>query len=252
MGIITPKNKSVLEFKGLHLYHADLSNCAMRVRIALEEKQLPWVSHHLNLPKREHITPEYFGINPNGVVPTLVHDGVVVIESNDIINYIDQHFPEPALRPNSKTELENMLWWMKSAGEIHVKAVKTYIYFHKMKGKMKQSDEQTKAYEDLQTNQELLDFHKKSSTVGITAEDANRAEKTLNEFFEKAENILNDNKWLTGNQFTLADITWIPLHFTLSGAGYDFKKFPNIQRWAERIQQRESFKKGIIQWCPKF
>ena len=40
MGRITPTNKAVLELKGLHLYHADLSNCSMRVRIALEEKNL--------------------------------------------------------------------------------------------------------------------------------------------------------------------------------------------------------------------
>lgn len=38
MAIIKPTNKSVESFKGLHLYHADMSNCAMRVRLALEEK----------------------------------------------------------------------------------------------------------------------------------------------------------------------------------------------------------------------
>ncbi len=85
MGIITPKNTEVLDFKGLHLYHAGISNCAMRVRVTLEEKDLPWTSHHLDILNKEHQTPEYFGINPNGVVPTLVDDGVVIIESDDII-----------------------------------------------------------------------------------------------------------------------------------------------------------------------
>ena len=36
MGIVTPTNKKVLEYRGLHLYHAGMSNCAMRVRITLE------------------------------------------------------------------------------------------------------------------------------------------------------------------------------------------------------------------------
>lgn len=252
MGIITPTNKAVLGFKGLHLYHADLSNCAMRVRITLEEKKLEWESHHLNLPKREHITPEYFGINPNGVVPTLVDDGVVIIESDDIIDYLNEKFPEPPLKPNSKAAIDKMYWWMKSAVDIHVKGIKTYIYFHKMQGKMKQSEAQRKAYEGLQSNEELLKFHKQSSGGGFTLEDAKRAEKVLDSFFEEAESMLGDNDWLAGDQFSLADITWIPLHFTLSGAGYDFSKFPGVQDWANRVEQKESFKAGVLKWCPAF
>ena len=51
--IITPANKSVTELKGLHLFHADISNCSMRVRMTLAEKSLPWTSHHLDLRKKQ-------------------------------------------------------------------------------------------------------------------------------------------------------------------------------------------------------
>src|SRR3546814_10227948 len=57
----------------IELYHNDLSSCAQKVRIALYEKQLPWKSHHLNLRKGDQFKPEYMKLNPNGVVPTLVH-----------------------------------------------------------------------------------------------------------------------------------------------------------------------------------
>ncbi|WP_039987450.1 glutathione S-transferase family protein [Paraglaciecola mesophila] len=251
MGIVTPTNKAVLEHKGLHLYHSALSNCAMRVRMTLEEKKLPWTSHHLDITKKEHITPEYFGINPNGVVPTLVHDGVVIIESDDIIDYIDQTFPETPLHPVAAEELESMYWWMKSAVEIHVKAVKTFIYFHKMQGKMKQTDEQKDAYEKLQTNEELIAFHK-NTDKGFTAEQANEAVAMLDHFFKLADGILQNRDWLVGEQFTLADITWVPMHFTLAGADYDFSRFPAVQAWASRLQERESFKKGVLDWCPTF
>ena len=83
--IVTPTNQSVTELEGLHLYHADMSNCSMRVRMTLTEKGLQWTSHHLDLRKKQAVTPEYFGIHPKGLVPTLVHDGVVHIESNEII-----------------------------------------------------------------------------------------------------------------------------------------------------------------------
>ncbi len=251
MGKIIPSNKEVLGFKGLHLYHSYISNCAMRVRITLEEKNLPWTSHHLDITKKENITPEYFGINPTGVVPTLVDDGVVIIESDDIIDYIDQKFPEPPLRPESEEELENMYWWMRSAIDIHVKGVKTYIYYHKMQGKMKHSEEERRNYEKLQKNKELLNFHKNSSE-GFTPEEAKIAEKILDDFFEKADSILEKHQWLVGEKFTLADITWVPVHFTLAGAGYDFSRYPAVEAWANRIAERKSFKKGVLEWCPVF
>ena len=251
MGIVTPTNKKVLEYRGLHLYHAGMSNCAMRVRITLEEKKLAWTSHHLDITKKEHITREYFGINPNGVVPTLVHDGVVIIESDDIIDYIDQTFEQSPLHPRSAEDLESMYWWMKSAVEIHVKAVKTFIYFHKMQGKMKQTNEQKDAYEKLQTNEDLIAFHK-NTDKGFTVEQANEAVAMLDHFFKLADGILQNRDWLVGEQFTLADITWVPMHLTLAGAGYDFSRFPAVQAWASRLQERESFKKGVLDWCPTF
>ena len=252
MGVVNPTNKEVLDFEGLHLYHSGLSNCAMRVRMTLEEKNLPWTSHHLDITKKEHITPEYFGINPNGVVPTLVHDGVVIIESDDIIDHIDTTFPEPPLRPTSEEALEKMYWWMKSAVDIHVKGVKTFIYYHKMQGKMKQTEEQKQNYEKLQTNEELIAFHKHSSSDGFSAEEAKAAELVLDRFFEEADEILKNHEWLVGDQFSLADITWVPLHFTLSGAGYNFDRYPSVQAWADRIKGRDSFKKGVLEWCPVF
>ena len=252
MGVVTPTNKEVLGFEGLHLYHSGLSNCSMRVRMALEEKGLSWTSHHLDITKKEHVTPEYFGINPNGVVPTLVHDGVVIIESDDIIDHIDKTFPEPPLRPTSEEELEKMYWWMRSAVQIHVKAVKTFIYFHKMQGKMKQTDEQKQQYEKLQKNEELVAFHKHSSGEGFSAEEAKAAELILDRFFEEADQVLKGQQWLVGDNFSLADITWVPSHFTLAGAGYGFDRYPAVQAWAERLRERDSFQKGVLKWCPKF
>ena len=253
MGIVTPTNKSVLDFKGLHLYHAGISNCAMRVRVTLEEKKLPWTSHHLDILKKEHQTPEYFGINPNGVVPTLVDDGVVIIESDDIIDYLDKKFPEPPLRPTSESGLEQMYEWMKLAVNNHVDAVKTFIYYNKIQEYMRQSKEEQEKYKDMQSNEQLRDFHSKnSSEISITVEDANRAKQILTDCFTKAENILVNDDWLVDNRFSLADITWMPLHFTLIRSNFSFDEYPAIEDWAERISQRPSFKKAVLDWWPGF
>jgi glutathione S-transferase len=253
MGVITPTNKEVVDFKGLHLFHAGISNCSMRVRLTLEEKKLPWTSHHVDLFKKENLTAEYFGVNPKGLVPVLVDDGVVITESDDIIDHLDQKFPIPSLRPTTDSGLEEMYRWMKLAVNNHIGAVKTYIYFHQVQGKMSQSNEQKAAYRKLQTDTELLDFHSRSnSEQGFTQQDVDRAVGILNDCFSKAESILTNSDWLVDNKFSLADITWMPLHFTLVRADFAFDKYPAIEEWSARISERDSFKTGVLQWWPGF
>ena len=169
MAVIETKNKAVKDFEGLHLYHGNISNCSMRVRMTLEEKELNWLSHHIDLKKKENITDEYFGINPNGLVPTLIHDGVVHIESNDIIDYLDMTFPEPPLR-STQNEAE-MLEWLKLSASLHVPGIKPYVYAKKMAPKLKKSQEEEAKYKNLQKNEELKEFHSKHAGQSMFSDD---------------------------------------------------------------------------------
>lgn len=251
MVVVVPTNKSVESLEGLHLYHGDISNCSMRVRMTLEEKGLDWTSHHLSLKKKENISDDYFGINPNGLVPTLVHDGVVHIESNDIIDYLDETFPEPSLR-SARDEAE-MLDWLKLAASIHVPAVKPYVYATKMQKKIKKTADEEKKYAELQSNEELKEFHSKhAGSKQFGESDIADAKRILEDCFTKLENTLKGRKWIMGDEFSLADISWIPLHFVLIGCGYPFDKYPEISRWAEAIGERPSFREGILKWCGDF
>ena len=84
----------------LTLYHNDMSLCAQKVRVCLVEKGLAWEDKHLVLRAAEHQQPWYLKLNRRAVVPTLVHDGQVVPESNVILEYLEDVFPQPRLRPN--------------------------------------------------------------------------------------------------------------------------------------------------------
>ena len=251
MVVIVPTNKSVETLEGLHLYHGDISNCSMRVRMALIEKALPWTSHHLDLKQKENISEEYFGINPNGLVPTLIDDGVVHIESNDIIDYLDETYPEPSLRAASNED--EMLEWLRLSASIHVPAIKPYVYATKMQKKLKKTAEEQEKYDELQRNEVLKEFHAKHAGGSVFGEkDIMRSQEMLEECFTKLDNALKDCKWIMGDQFTLADISWIPSYFVLVGCGYPFENFSNILRWAADHQDRESYKDGILKWCPDF
>src|SRR3954462_3219928 len=79
------------------LYNAPQSTCSQRVRFVLNAKGLPFVEHKLDLLAGDQLKPEYLAINPKGVVPTLDHDGNVVIDSSVIIEYLDEVVPDTAL-----------------------------------------------------------------------------------------------------------------------------------------------------------
>lgn len=246
---ITPRNSAVCQLMGLHLYHAGWSNCSMRVRMTLEEKKLPWISHHLNTRIGEHITPEYFGINPNGLVPTLVHDGDVWIESCDIIRYLDDTYPEPQLMPTDAKQLSDLLEWLSLASVIHVTAVKTYIYSSRPIEKRRKEPAELERYRKLQKNGELLEFHTRSSSSdGISEADRRNAERMLHDVFLKLDVRLGEHSWLVGDDFTLADITWVPLHYTLGRAGFSFSPYPNVLTWARSIANRPCFQKAVVNW----
>ena len=83
----------------IDLYHFGFSTCSQKVRLVLAEKGLEFTSHEVNLMAGEQHAAEYVKLNAKHVVPTLVHDGRVLVESSLIVKYLDDAFPEPPMRP---------------------------------------------------------------------------------------------------------------------------------------------------------
>ena len=104
------KTREVLGWKGVHIFHYPMSSCSQKLRIFLNLKTIDWQSHVVDLFTNENFGPWFLGINPRGLVPVLVHDGAVHIESNDIISYLEKTFPEPRLVPaGSENEVATLL-----------------------------------------------------------------------------------------------------------------------------------------------
>lgn len=101
----------------LDLYHNDMSSCAQKVRLTLAEKGLEWRGYHMNLRAGETRTDEYKKLNPKGVVPTLIDDGTVIIESSVILEYLDDAYPEPPVRPADPKARARMRLWTKQLDE---------------------------------------------------------------------------------------------------------------------------------------
>ena len=82
----------------LYLYHNDMSVCAQKVRMVLAHKALDWEGSNLNLRAGEQFSPDFLRISPKGLVPVLLHDDEVILESNAIVQYLDEALKIPATK----------------------------------------------------------------------------------------------------------------------------------------------------------
>ena len=108
----------------LTLYNFPQSTCSQKVRLALWEKGLDFEDRIVNHREREHLRPAYLALNPNGVVPTLVHDDNVIIDSSVICEYLDEVFPETSLSMPDPVGRAHMRKWLRYLEEVPTPAIR--------------------------------------------------------------------------------------------------------------------------------
>lgn len=75
------------------------SSAAYRTRIALNVKGVAWEQRDIDLRTGAQRSEAFLKLNPQGLVPALEVDGVVITQSTAILEWLDETFPEPALMP---------------------------------------------------------------------------------------------------------------------------------------------------------
>jgi maleylacetoacetate isomerase len=88
----------------MKLYTYYRSTAAFRVRIALNLKGVPYDAVSLHLRQGAHRTPEFLSLNPQGLLPALEDDGVVISQSLAIIEYLEERYPNPPLLPAASVD----------------------------------------------------------------------------------------------------------------------------------------------------
>ena len=106
------------------LYNAPQSTCSQRVRFVFNGKKIPFDEVKLNLLAGDQLKPDYLKLNPNGVVPTLDHDGAIVIDSTVITEYLDEVAPQDSFTPETPVERARMRALMHFIDEMPAAAVR--------------------------------------------------------------------------------------------------------------------------------
>jgi glutathione S-transferase len=240
----------------LTLYHNDMSVCAAKVRTALIEKNVPCEFVHLDLRAGDAQKPDYLNLNPNAVVPTLVHDGRVIIESTVICEYVDDQWPEPALKPADSFGRAQMRLWTKQLDEGLHAAVGSLSFAIAFRHQMlsRSAEDQAKWLagmpqpERRERLQSLLE-------LGLQSPYFAPAVKRYAKLFGDIERALEHGFWLAGEHFSLAEVGFAPYLARLRHLGFDllFEHHARTADWSRRVAERPSVIGGVERWFnPKY
>jgi glutathione S-transferase len=238
----------------LELYTHPMSPCAQKVRIVLAEKHLDWIKHHVSLPDKENLKPEYLKLNPLGVVPTLVHDGRPVIESSIICEYLEDTFPEQTLLPPDTYQRARMRFWMKHVDVKLHPACGTLQWPMVMRPRlMEKSEDERNAILERIPEKPRRERQKRLVKFGLDAPDVADAVATYRRTILDMELSLTENSWVASDSFSLADVCLAPYFQTL--LQFDWTAMfeqdcPRVTDWFERCRARQSYKEAVAEDFP--
>jgi glutathione S-transferase len=250
------KTREVLGWRGLHVLHFMGSSCSQKLRIVLNLKKIPWVSHPVDLPGNENMQPWFLGINPRGLVPVLVDDGAVHIESNDIIQYLENKFPTPRLIPAGHENKVAAL--LKHEDDLHLDLrTLSFRFVFAPPGPPKPAA----ALESYSKNgagtvqgakdrekQVQIEFWRRAAREGFTDERARASALKFRGEFDALGKTLAKQPYLIGEDLSVLDIAWFIYEHRLSLAGYPFARLhPHVHAWAEKLRGRPEFAKEVGQ-----
>lgn len=235
----------------LKLYHMWPSTCSKKVRICLAEKKLEYESRVMKTRGvQEHLEPWYIELNPNGVVPTLDHDGNIIIESCVILEYLEDAFPEVQLRPDDPVARAHMRYWLDRSESVlhkHINVTSHRRFMAKVLGHL--SLEEQLAMADRQPRVATRAERRRRYEFGLSIEEENLAEAALAECLDDMEALLAGQPWLAGGEYTLADIAMVPFfeRFEVNQLEnlVDWEKRPRVGDWYRRISERPAYEEGM-------
>jgi glutathione S-transferase len=227
------------------LYNAPQSTCSQRVRYALHAKGIGFEEHKLDLFSGDQLKPDYLAINPNGVVPALVHDGVPVIDSAVILEYLEDIRPDAApMRPGAPLEAARLRAMMRFIDEVPTPAIRVPSYnlaflphFQAM------SDE---AFQALCDSKPLRrEFLMRMGRTGFPQADMDEALGRLRRGVERMVVWLAESggPWLMGERISLADLAIMPVIVRMDdiNLGHLWDDHPQIGAWLDRLRATAPF-----------
>jgi glutathione S-transferase len=228
------------------LYNAPQSTCSQRVRFVLNAKGLAFEENKLDLLEGDQLKPDYLALNPNGVVPTLVHDGEVVIDSAVIIEYLDEVAPEREnFTPQEPLERARMRSLMRFIDEVPAPAVRVPTYNLAFLPRFaRMSEDEFLAFAESKPLRK--EFMLAMGRTGFPEKDMNASLDRMHRAYARMDAAIaqSGGPFLQGRRPTLADVSVMPAVVRMDDLGLAgmWADQPAIGRWYAAIRAHPAFR----------
>ncbi|MEL6580649.1 MAG: glutathione S-transferase family protein, partial [Cyanobacteria bacterium J06621_12] len=188
----------------LQFYYHPLSPLARRVWIALLEKQIQFEPIIVNLQDGEQFKPDFLKISPFHHVPVIVDDGLRVLESLAILDYLESKYNQNPLLPIDPSQIAKV--------------------------KMAQ----------MVTNNELSSL---VIPLMTEAEDPRLAQtkRKIKRILKFLSELLGNEPYFGNDRLSVGDIVAGNGILLVGKLGFDLSQFESIERWCDRLMQREAW-----------
>ena len=200
----------------IELHYAPTPN-GHKISIALEEMELPYEVHRVNIGEGEQFKPEFLAFSPNNRIPAIIdHDGpdgasTGVFESGAILIYLAEKTGMllPSDGAARKTVLEWLMWQMGGIGPMLGQAHHFNFYA-----------------------KEKVEY-----AMTRYSNEANRLYGVLDRRLEERDYV--------ADEFSIADISIFPWTRTHERQNVDMEAYPNVARWRRTMFRRPAVQRGM-------
>ncbi len=227
----------------MKLYYSPNSAASQRVRLVLAEKQLAYESEIIDLALGEQFKPEYKQLNPDAVVPTLLHDDQVVRECSLICQYLDDAFPEHALTPLDSHERFQMRLILRRCDELHQACGDlSYAVLGGPMLALKGQEEMAAMIDRMPSAQNRA--HRRAVIFeGIRSSEFSSAVQQHRQLFAAMEQQLSSADYLVGDKLSLADLALLVYTSRVVHVGLmaELNQFRNLEGWHLKMTARTAY-----------
>lgn len=230
----------------LTLFHWEPNANSGKPMLALAEKGVEYESHYLDLLNFDQHKPEYLRINPDGTIPALVHGEKVLTESTPMMEYVDEAFEGPPLRPADPKERWRMRWWMRFFDAYFAPSLSMIGWSVFVGPAVRNRDraELEAAIRRIPLESRRIAWRKAMFNEFSESELA-ESRRRVAFATEALERHLSAHEWIAGGGFSLGDINGFNVGYALplsQPERCNDAKTPHIMEWLRRIYERPATK----------
>lgn len=185
-----------------------------KVSIMLEEIELPYETHAINIAQDEQFTPEFLAISPNNKIPAIVDrdNGRSMMESGAILMYLAEKAGQ-LLPSDGDSKWRVIEWLMMQMGSVGPMLGQTHHFVKYNHGKAPYAEDR------------YLNENKRIYGV--------------------LDRRLGECAYLAGDEYTIADVATFPWIARWDWQTMDLNDTPNIKRWYLELAARPAVQRGF-------